>query len=147
MRRARALAAVAALTLVVASLAVLAGLGAAAALAGPGCQSQACVERVKARGLERHYEEVWVAAPAAERAHLRRIAQCESGGDERAVSRDGRFRGLLQFLPSTWAAMGGRGDPAAASRWEQWARGVRLYETPARAGGGPGSWPVCQSAS
>lgn len=147
MARARAVAAVVALTLVVASLAVLAGVGIGAALAGPACASRACVGRVQARELEHHYQLVWRAAPAATRAHLRRIAQCESRGDARAVSPSGKFRGLLQFSVSTWMAMGGRGDPAAASRWEQWARGVRLYETPARAGGGPGSWPVCQFAS
>lgn len=102
------------------------------------CSSRACVERVKARWLDRHYQRQWRSAPATVRAHLRRIALCESGGNERAVSPGGAYRGLVQFAPATWRAVGGRGDPAAASRWEQWARAARLY---IRAG--PGQWPVC----
>jgi peptidoglycan hydrolase-like protein with peptidoglycan-binding domain len=46
-------------------------------------------------------------------AVLAAIAECESGGDPTAVSRDGRFRGKYQFLRSTWEALGGTGDPAA----------------------------------
>lgn len=112
----------------------------APAAARDGCHSRACEARVKAKSLQRHYERVWSAAPAAMRAHLRSIARCESHGDERAVSAGGQYRGLLQFSYSTWASVGGRGDPAAATRWEQWARGVRLYRI-----GGPGHWPVCRS--
>ncbi len=94
--------------------------------------------RVKARALEQHYQLVWRDAPELTRTHLRRIAMCESTNNERAISRDGRFRGLLQFNIQTWATVGGRGDPAAATRWEQWSRGVRLY-----ASRGPQPWPVC----
>jgi len=123
-----------------ACLVVLLGLAVASAdERDGGCESRACVERVKARYLEHRYQLIWRSAPVAVRAHLRRIAACESNGNERAVSPGGKFRGLLQFLQSTWEAMGGRGDPAAASRWEQWARGVRLYIA-----AGPGQWPVCQ---
>ncbi len=60
--------------------------------------------------------------PEAERdarAVLARIAQCESGGDPKAVSRDGRYRGKYQFLRSTWESLGGTGDPAAAPEAEQ----------------------------
>ena len=64
-----------------------------------------------------------VRVPAA----LRRIAQCESGGNPRAVSRDGRYRGKYQFDLSTWRAMGGSGDPAKASEAEQDRRAVALY--------------------
>ena len=46
---------------------------------------------------------------------LRRIAECESGGDPTAVSPDGRYRGKYQFTRSTWRALGGDGDPADAS--------------------------------
>lgn len=105
------------------------------------CNSRACEARVKAKALQRHYERVWRSAPAWMRAHLRSISRCETGGtdNERIVSPGGRYRGLLQFSFSTWASVGGRGDPAAATRWEQWARGVRLYRI-----GGSGHWPVCQ---
>ncbi len=88
----------------------------------------------------RQWQREWSVAPSSMRAHLRRIAQCESGGDHRAVSAGGTYRGLLQFDYGTWSSVGGRGDPAAASRWEQWGRGVRLYR--AR---GPAPWPACRS--
>lgn len=81
---------------------------------------------------------MWAKAPARVRSHLRVIARCESHGNHRAISQGGTYRGLLQFDYATWREVGGRGDPAAASRWEQWARGVMLY---LRAG--PGRWPVC----
>src|SRR5829696_5847470 len=47
-------------------------------------------------------------------AKLQRIAQCESGGNPRAVSPDGTYRGKYQFDQETWEAMGGTGDPAEA---------------------------------
>lgn len=71
-------------------------------------------------------------------AHLAAIAACESGGNPGAVSADGTYRGKYQFDHATWAAVGGSGDPAAASEAEQDARAAILY---ARAGASP--WPVC----
>ena len=69
---------------------------------------------------------------------LRRIARCESGGNPRAVSADGRYRGKYQFSRATWRAMGGEGDPARASEAEQDLRARRLYR---QAGAKP--WPAC----
>ncbi|MDP2710299.1 MAG: transglycosylase family protein [Solirubrobacteraceae bacterium] len=69
---------------------------------------------------------------------LKAIAQCESGGDPRAISPGGTYRGKYQFSFSTWASVGGSGDPAAASETEQDRRAAILYRT-----GGPGHWPVC----
>ena len=69
---------------------------------------------------------------------LRAIAACESGGNPRAVSASGSFRGLFQFDYGTWASVGGHGDPAAAPAQEQYRRAAVLY---ARAGSSP--WPVC----
>ena len=108
--------------------------------AAPSC-SQACQQRVQAKQRERHYQRVWSSAPASMRAHLRRIAQCESGGNHRAVSPSGQYRGLVQMDYQTWASVGGKGDPAAASRWEQWSRAVRLYRMR-----GPQPWPTCGHA-
>ncbi len=71
-------------------------------------------------------------------ATLRAIAQCESGGDPRAVSPGGTYRGLLQFDRATWQSVGGVGDPAAASPAEQYKRGAILY---AQRGSAP--WPIC----
>lgn len=73
-------------------------------------------------------------------AHLARIAQCESGGNPRAISPGGDYRGKYQFSPATWEAVGGSGDPAAASEAEQDLRARILYER-----AGPGQWPVCSA--
>lgn len=72
------------------------------------------------------------------RGVLARIAQCESGGDPRAVSAGGTYRGKYQFDRQTWASVGGRGDPAAAPEAEQDKRAAILYERR-----GPQPWPVC----
>ncbi|HEX7291449.1 MAG TPA: transglycosylase family protein, partial [Conexibacter sp.] len=63
---------------------------------------------------------------------------CESGGNPRAVSPDGAYRGKYQFSRATWQAMGGDGDPARASEAEQDRRALRLYR--AR---GAAPWPAC----
>lgn len=60
-------------------------------------------------------------------AVLRRIAQCESGGNIRAVSRDGRYRGKFQFDMATWRSLGGKGDPAKASEAVQDRLALKLY--------------------
>jgi peptidoglycan hydrolase-like protein with peptidoglycan-binding domain len=69
---------------------------------------------------------------------LRRIAQCESGGNPRAVSPDGRYRGKYQFSRATWRALGGEGDPAKAPEWLQDKLALKLYR---RSGAAP--WPSC----
>ncbi len=69
---------------------------------------------------------------------LARIARCESGGNPRAVSRGGRYRGKYQFSRATWRDMGGKGDPAKASEAEQDRRAMKLYR---RSGTSP--WPSC----
>jgi resuscitation-promoting factor RpfC len=65
------------------------------------------------------------------------VAQCESGGNWSADTGNG-FYGGLQFKPSTWAANGGVGDPARASREQQIAVANRVLATQ-----GPGAWPKC----
>ena len=53
---------------------------------------------------------------------LAAIRSCESGGNYRAVSPSGQYRGAYQFDQRTWRSVGGSGDPAAASPAEQDAR-------------------------
>lgn len=71
-------------------------------------------------------------------AALQRIARCESGGNPRAISRDGRYRGKYQFDRSTWARWGGTGDAAASSEAAQDRVAIKLYR--AR---GTSPWPSC----
>jgi peptidoglycan hydrolase-like protein with peptidoglycan-binding domain len=74
-------------------------------------------------------------------AVLQRIAQCESGGDPTAVSGDGIYRGKYQFDRSTWKAMGGSGDPAAAPESVQDQLAVKLYRQR-----GTAPWGRCANA-
>jgi len=74
----------------------------------------------------------------AVRATLNSIAACESGGNPRAIGGGGAYRGKYQFSFGTWASVGGKGDPAAASEREQDRRAAMLLIR-----GGRGHWPVC----
>jgi peptidoglycan hydrolase-like protein with peptidoglycan-binding domain len=74
-------------------------------------------------------------------AVLRQIAQCESGGNPRAVSADGTYRGKYQFDQETWEAMGGTGDPAEAPESVQDRLAIKLYR---QRGSAP--WGRCADA-
>lgn len=76
-------------------------------------------------------------AHAATEAEWDTVAQCESGGDW-SINTGNGFSGGLQFTASTWAANGGTGNPANASKAEQ----VRVAEN-VLATQGKGAWPVC----
>ena len=67
------------------------------------------------------------------------LAQCESGGNWSTSTGNG-FSGGLQFTSSTWAAYGGTGSPANASREQQIAVAERV-----QASQGWGAWPSCAS--
>jgi hypothetical protein len=69
---------------------------------------------------------------------LRLIAECESGGNPRAVSPGGLYRGKYQFSVDTWRRMGGSGDPADAPEWLQDRLALRLYRL-----SGTAPWPNC----
>jgi hypothetical protein len=71
-------------------------------------------------------------------AVLQKIAQCESGGNPRAVSPNGKYRGKYQFDQATWEAYGGSGDPAKAPESVQDRVALKLYR--AR---GTAPWPNC----
>jgi soluble lytic murein transglycosylase-like protein len=93
-------------------------------------------ERAQAR---RERRQLYATLPGGvSQATLDAIGACESGGDPTAVSADGTYRGKYQFHTSTWEAVGGSGDPAAAPEQEQDYRAALLY---AQSGSSP--WPVC----
>ncbi len=54
------------------------------------------------------------------------IAQCESGGDPRAINPNGHY-GKWQFSQSTWESVGGTGRPDQASEAEQDKRAAILW--------------------
>ncbi len=92
----------------------------------------------KARELREEREAFTTLPAGVSMATLEAIASCESGGNLTAISSDGSYRGKYQFSFETWAAVGGSGDPAAASESEQDYRAALLY---AQSGSSP--WPVC----
>ncbi len=79
------------------------------------------------------------ATASADSVNWDAIAQCESGGNW-AINSGNGFYGGLQFSPATWAANGGHGNPAQASREEQ----IRVAERVV-AKQGLGAWPSCGS--
>jgi Transglycosylase-like domain len=101
-----------------------------------GCNTRACDKRVdrKARRKMRHRK--WVVVRPYN-AKLNRMAQCESGGRWHIATGNG-FYGGLQFVPSTWWSVGGRGMPHQHTPLEQKFRAVKLIK---REGYRP--WPVC----
>ncbi len=67
---------------------------------------------------------------------LARVIPCESGGNPAAYNPAGPFYGLMQFLDSTWAAVGG-GD------WrDPYTQGANTARLLARANPAT-QWPVC----
>jgi nucleoid-associated protein YgaU len=67
------------------------------------------------------------------------LAQCESSGNW-GINTGNGYAGGLQFSPSTWAAYGGTGSAANASREQQIAVAERV-----QAGQGWGAWPACSA--
>jgi uncharacterized protein YabE (DUF348 family) len=65
------------------------------------------------------------------------LADCESGGNPKAVNAAGYY-GLYQFSLATWHAQGGSGNPIDASSGEQTKRAQILYGKT-----GASSWPSC----
>lgn len=77
------------------------------------------------------------ATAAADTVNWDAIAQCESGGNWSSNTGNGHYGGL-QFKPATWAANGGIGSPAGASREQQIQVAERVLATQ-----GLGAWPTC----
>ena len=66
------------------------------------------------------------------------LALCESGGDPRAVSSSGTYRGAFQFSLRTWRSVGMAGDPIQFDYETQLIAAKRL-----QARSGWGQWPSC----
>ena len=79
------------------------------------------------------------AAPAQAADKWDQLVECEASGNWSANTGNG-FSGGLQFTPSTWAAFGGSGNAANASKDEQKAVAERVL-----AEQGWGAWPACSA--
>lgn len=79
------------------------------------------------------------AANAADDATWDALAECESGGNWSINTGNGYYGGL-QFTLETWAANGGTGNPADASREQQIAVAENVL-----ASQGWGAWPSCSA--
>lgn len=107
-----------------------------------GCHSRACDRRIAHKRRE-HWKRThiwefrWNHEPAAWRAWLRHVAECESGNRAHIATGNG-FYGLVQFDYRTWHVAGGTGYAHQHSWYEQ---AVRAIEYAKR--GHRGAWPVC----
>ena len=77
------------------------------------------------------------ARTGAESLNWAALAECESGGNPRAVNPNGYY-GLYQFNVPTWRSVGGSGMPHEATPREQTYRAQLLYKER-----GASPWPVC----
>jgi peptidoglycan hydrolase-like protein with peptidoglycan-binding domain len=103
-------------------------------IVGPLTRGALGLKPFSARSLRRTSGSHSVQVPAV----LRRIAECESGGNPRAVSPGGTYRGKYQFSRATWQNLGGTGDPADAPEWLQDKLALKLYRQ-----SGTAPWPSC----
>jgi nucleoid-associated protein YgaU len=94
----------------------------------------AAVAAISAAGLALS---VTAANAATDGATWDALAQCESGGNWATNTGNG-FSGGLQFSASTWAAYGGTGSAATATREQQIAVAEQV-----QASQGWGAWPSC----
>jgi hypothetical protein len=86
------------------------------------------------------YERLWDNVSPRDRRWARSTAECESGGDPKAIGGGGKYRGAFQFLKSTWrkSPKSPGGDPIDYRYRTQAVVAVALKRRD-----GPHHWPVC----
>jgi hypothetical protein len=86
------------------------------------------------------YVRIWERTSKRNKRWARKTAECESGGNPRAIGGGGLYRGAFQFLKSTWrtSPKSPGGDPIRYTYKTQAVVAVALKK---RVGTGP--WPVC----
>jgi hypothetical protein len=91
-------------------------------------------------GKESSYAATYDGFSSHDKRWARKTSDCESGGDPKAVSPDGRYRGAFQFMKKTWRTSPSSpgGDPIRY-RWKTQA--VVAVKLKHREGTNP--WPNC----
>ena len=86
------------------------------------------------------YERLWDRVSLRDKRWAHQTAECESGGDPKAIGGGGIYRGAFQFMRSTWKAApkSPGGDPIAYPYRTQAVVAVALMHED-----GAGHWPVC----
>jgi soluble lytic murein transglycosylase-like protein len=109
------------------------------ALAGTGGLAADEREATKSHSGNK-YDRLWNKTSRKNKRWARRTAECESGGNPRAIGGGGKYRGAFQFLKSTWRASpkSPGGDPIKYRYKVQAVVAVRLKMRDGR-----GHWPNC----
>ena len=86
------------------------------------------------------YVRLWDRTSARDKRWARNTAECESGGDPKAIGGGGTYRGAFQFMRSTWKASpkSPGGDPIRYTYKTQAVVAVHLKKQQ-----GTSPWPVC----
>ena len=86
------------------------------------------------------YVRIWDRTSKRNKRWARNTAECESGGDPKAIGGGGRYRGAFQFMKTTWRSSpkSPGGDPIDYSYTTQAVVAVKLKHRD-----GAGHWPVC----
>ena len=118
--------------------AVLAATDAGAYSGGVGPDSTS--ERSTSTNTAPRYVRLYRRATTREKAWARRTAECESGGNPRAIGGGGAYRGAFQFLRSTWktSPKSPGGDPIRYTYRTQAVVAIHLKRQM-----GTKPWPVC----
>ena len=128
----------AAAALVAMVFAILAATDAGASSGGTGPVTSS--ERTTSARTSARYDRLYRRTRTGEKRWARRTAECESGGNPRAIGGGGAYRGAFQFLRSTWRASpkSPGGDPIRYTYRVQAVVAIML-----RRQQGSSPWPVC----
>ena len=118
--------------------AVLVATDAGAASGGVGPETTS--ERTTSARTSDRYERLYRRTTTREKRWARRTAECESGGNPRAIGGGGAYRGAFQFLRSTWKSSpkSPGGDPIRYTYRVQAVVAIMLKRQM-----GTRPWPVC----
>jgi len=107
---------------------------------GVGPESTSQQQRSTPTNTSPRYERLYRRTTTREKRWARRTAECESGGNPRAIGGGGAYRGAFQFLRSSWKAApkSPGGDPIRYTYRTQAVVAIHLKRQM-----GTKPWPVC----